>query len=39
MTHQTNLFNTDPQVAGFKLDYMELGNIQRQSLSIESKWQ
>lgn len=26
MTHQTNLFNTDPQVAGFKLDYMEVGN-------------
>lgn len=26
MTHQTNLFNTDPQVAGFKLDYMEVWN-------------
>ena len=27
MTHQTNLFNTDPQVAGFKLDYMEVWNL------------
>lgn len=26
MIHQTNLFNTDPQVAGFKLDYMEVWN-------------
>lgn len=26
MTHQTYLFNTDPQVAGFKLDYMEVWN-------------
>ena len=26
MTHQTNLFNTDPQVAGFKLDCMEVWN-------------
>lgn len=26
MTHQTNLFNTDQQVAGFKLDYMEVWN-------------
>lgn len=26
MTQQTNLFNTDPQVAGFKLDYMEVWN-------------
>lgn len=26
MTHQTNLFHTDPQVAGFKLDYMEVWN-------------
>lgn len=26
MTHQTNLFNTDPQVAGFKPDYMEVWN-------------
>ena len=26
MIQQTNLFNTDPQVAGFKLDYMEVWN-------------
>ena len=26
MIQQTNLFNTDPQVAGFKLDYMEIWN-------------
>lgn len=26
MIHQTNLFNTDPQIAGFKLDYMEVWN-------------
>ena len=26
MIHQTNLFNTGPQVAGFKLDYMEVWN-------------
>lgn len=26
MMYQTNLFNTNPQVAGFKLDYMEVWN-------------
>lgn len=26
MIYQTDLFNTNPQVAGFKLDYMEVWN-------------
>lgn len=26
MIYQTNLFDTNPQVAGFKLDYMEVWN-------------
>ena len=26
MINQTNLFDTKPQVAGFKLDYMEVWN-------------
>ena len=27
MMQQMNLFNTSPEVAGFKLDYLELGYI------------